>query len=100
MQASCKLADCTNVHTITSSVMPRHSAHPRAIPRQHHQERVGLMAETGKLSVQKALENLRKSEASKTKNERLDEKFEVLDEEIKRMRAQRLRLEQRPRKPT
>ena len=52
------------------------------------------MAETTKLSVKKALEKLR-SEEPKTKNARHDEKMEVLDEEIKRMRAQRLRLEQR-----
>jgi hypothetical protein len=52
------------------------------------------MAETTKLSVKKALEKLR-GEEPKTKNARHDEKMEVLDEEIKRMRAQRLRLEQR-----
>jgi uncharacterized small protein (DUF1192 family) len=58
------------------------------------------MAKTGKLSVEKALEKIRKSDASKTKNERLNEKIDVIDEEIERMRAQRLRLDQRPRKPT
>ena len=52
------------------------------------------MAETTKLSVEKALEKLR-GEEPKTKNARHDEKMEVLDEEIKRMRAQRLRLERR-----
>jgi hypothetical protein len=56
------------------------------------------MAETTKLSVEKALEKLRGSESPKTKNERLDEKADALDEEIKRMRAQRLRLDQRRRK--
>jgi len=56
------------------------------------------MAETTKLSVEKALEKLRGSDPPKSKNARLDEKIDVLDEEIKRMRAQRLRLEQRQRK--
>jgi hypothetical protein len=56
------------------------------------------MAETTKLSVEKALQKLRGSDQAKTKNERLDEKADALDEEIKRMRAQRLRLDQRQRK--
>jgi hypothetical protein len=55
------------------------------------------MAETIKLSVERALDKLRSGER-KTKNERLDEKTVALEEEIKRMRAQRLRLEQRQRK--
>jgi hypothetical protein len=53
------------------------------------------MAETTKLSVEKALEKLRRSDPPKSKNARLDEKIDALDEEMKRMRAQRLRLEQR-----
>jgi len=56
------------------------------------------MAETTKLSVEKALEKLRSSDSPKSKNARLDEKIDALDEEIKRMRAQRLRLEQHQRK--
>jgi len=56
------------------------------------------MAETTKLSVEKALEKLRRSDPPKAKNERLDDKIDTLDEEIKRMRAQRLRLDQRQRK--
>jgi hypothetical protein len=56
------------------------------------------MAETTKLSVEKALEKLRGKEPSKSKNERHDEKMDALDEEIKRMRAQRLRLDQNRRK--
>jgi hypothetical protein len=55
------------------------------------------MADTGKLSVEKALEKLRGSEPPKSKSEQLDEKIDVLDEEIKRMRAQRLRLERHQR---
>jgi hypothetical protein len=51
------------------------------------------MAETSKLSVEKALEKLRASDPPKSKNARRDEKMDALDEEIKRMRAQRLRLE-------
>jgi len=54
------------------------------------------MAETTKLSVEKALEKLRGSDP-KSKNAQHDEKIAALDEEIKRMRAQRLRLERRQR---
>ena len=57
------------------------------------------MAETPKLSVEKALDKLRKADAApKSKAEKRDEDMEVLDEEIKRMREQRLRLERRQRK--
>jgi hypothetical protein len=56
------------------------------------------MAETPKLSVEKALEKLRSSEPPKSKNARFDEKLGALDEETKRMRAQRLRLDRRQRK--
>jgi hypothetical protein len=57
------------------------------------------MAETTKLSVEKALDKLRKADAApKSKAERRNEEMEVLDEEIKRMREQRLRLERRQRK--
>ncbi|WP_201449788.1 hypothetical protein [Bradyrhizobium sp. Ai1a-2] len=56
------------------------------------------MGDTPKLSVEKALEKLRGSEQPKSKDERLGEKMDALDEEIKRMRAQRLRLDQNRRK--
>jgi hypothetical protein len=56
------------------------------------------MAETTKLSVEKALEKLRGSDRPKSKNTRRDEEIDALDEEIKRMRAQRLRLERHQRK--
>ena len=56
------------------------------------------MAETTKLSVEKALEKLRGSDPPKSRNARLDEKIDEVDEEMKRMRAQRLRLEQHQRK--
>jgi hypothetical protein len=58
------------------------------------------MAETPKLSVEKALEKMRGNEPLKSKQERNDEKMEVLDEEIKRMREQRLRLERQQRRST
>ncbi len=51
------------------------------------------MAEINKLSVEKALKKLRANDPPKSKNARLDDKMDVLDEEIKRMRAQRLRLD-------
>lgn len=50
------------------------------------------MAGTTKLSVEKALEKLRGDEPPKTRTEQRDEKTEALNKEIKRMRAQRLRL--------
>jgi predicted nuclease with TOPRIM domain len=56
------------------------------------------MAETTKLSVEKALEKLRSNDATKSKDERRDAEMEELDEEIKRMRAQRQRLERHQRK--
>lgn len=56
------------------------------------------MAETTKLSVEKALEKLRGNEQPKSGNERQDEKADALNAEIKRMRAQRLRIDQKPRK--
>jgi hypothetical protein len=56
------------------------------------------MAGTTKLSVEKALEKLRRSDPPKSKGARQDEKMEALDEEIKRMRPQRLRLEPQKRK--
>lgn len=52
------------------------------------------MAETTKLSVGKVLDKLRSNtDAPKSNTKRLDEKNEALDEEIRRMRAVRLRLE-------
>jgi hypothetical protein len=56
------------------------------------------MAETTKLSVEKALQKLRDTDAPKSRKKQLDDKSEVLDEEIQRMRAQRLRLERHQRK--
>ncbi len=58
------------------------------------------MRETGKLSVEKALNKIRKADASKSGTTRADEEIAALDEEIKRMRAQRLRLEGHQRRST
>jgi hypothetical protein len=58
------------------------------------------MAETPKLSVEKALEKLRAADAPKSKDARRAEEMDALDEEIKRMRAQRLRLDRHPRRST
>ena len=55
------------------------------------------MAETNKLSVEKALEKLR-GDQPKSKDQQRDEKSDALNEEIKRMRAQRLRLDRNQRK--
>jgi hypothetical protein len=56
------------------------------------------MAEINKLSAEKALEKIRSSDASKSKSAQRNEKIDALDDEIKRMRAQRLRLERPQRK--
>jgi hypothetical protein len=58
------------------------------------------MAETPKLSVEKALEKLRGADASKSKNAQRTEEMDALDDEIKRMRAQRLRLDRHQRRLT
>lgn len=55
------------------------------------------MAEISKLSVEKALEKIRSSDELKSKDARQNEKIDALEEDIKRMRAQRLRLDQRKR---
>jgi len=57
------------------------------------------MAETPKLSVERALEKLRSADARKSENARRTEEMAALDDEIKRLRAQRLRLD-RQRRPT
>jgi len=51
------------------------------------------MAETPKLSVEKALEKLRAADAPKSKQAQRSEDMNALDDEIKRLRAQRLRLD-------
>ena len=56
------------------------------------------MAEINKLSVEKALNKLRANDAKQSKDAVFNDKIDVRDEEIARMRAQRLRLEQHQRK--
>jgi len=56
------------------------------------------MAETTKLSVEKALEKLRGADETKSRSAQRDAEMAELDEKIKRMRAQRLRLD-RQRQP-
>ena len=51
------------------------------------------MAETTKLSVEKALGKLRSSETPKSRDARRNDEIDALKEEIERMRAQRLRFE-------
>jgi hypothetical protein len=51
------------------------------------------MTDPTKLSVEKALQKIRENDQRKSKSSRHDEKIEALNEEIARMRAQRLRLE-------
>jgi hypothetical protein len=55
------------------------------------------MAETPKLSVEKALAKLRSND-QKSRDERRSEEMDALDEDIKRMKAQRLRLERHQRR--
>jgi hypothetical protein len=56
------------------------------------------MADTEKLSVEKALNKIRADDETKSRSDRRDQEMDALDEEIKRMRAQRLRLERHQRK--
>jgi TolA-binding protein len=58
------------------------------------------MANTTKLSVEKALNKMHEADAQKSKSTRHEEQIDALDEEIKRMRAQRLRLEAHQRRST
>jgi hypothetical protein len=58
------------------------------------------MAETTKLSVEKALNKLREADLQKSKTTRTNEEIAQLDEETKRMRAQRQRLERHQRRST
>jgi hypothetical protein len=58
------------------------------------------MAETPKLSVEKALKKMRAADAPKSKDARRTEEMEALDDEIKRLRAQRHRLERHQRRST
>ena len=53
------------------------------------------MAETTRLSVEETLKKLRSNDEQKSKTERRDEDMQALDEETKRMRAQRLRLDRK-----
>ena len=56
------------------------------------------MARTNKLSVEKVLEKIRSSDSSRSKSARREEEITAIDEEMRRMRAQRLRLEAHQRK--
>lgn len=58
------------------------------------------MADTTKLSVEKALNKLREADTQESRSARHEEQIEALDEEIRRMRAQRLRLEALQRRST
>ena len=51
------------------------------------------MADTSKLSVGQALDKLRGTEPKKTKFTQLDEKIEALEQETRRLRAERRRIE-------
>ncbi len=56
------------------------------------------MADNKKLSVEKAIEKIRAGDAAKSRSNRRDEEMEALNDEIRRMRAQRLRLDRNQRK--
>ncbi len=57
------------------------------------------MADTPKLSVEKALDKLRAPDAPKARMEQLDDKIDALEEERKRLRAARLQFGRGPRDP-
>jgi len=54
------------------------------------------MAEINKLSVETALNKLREADAPKPASAQQDDRIAELQEEAKRLRAQRLRLARRP----
>jgi len=58
------------------------------------------MADTTKLSVEKALNKIRSTDEQKSRNERIDDEIDALQKETERMRAQRLRLERHQRRST
>ena len=58
------------------------------------------MTGTTKLSVDKALKKIREADMQKSETTRMDEEIAKLDELIKRMRAERLRLEGLQRRST
>ena len=58
------------------------------------------MADTTKLSVEKALNKIRSTDEQKSRNERIDDEIDALQKETERMRAQRLRLERLQRRST
>jgi hypothetical protein len=60
--------------------------------------KTAIMAEINKLSVEKALDKLRAGDAKQSKDTLFNNKIDALDEEIERMRTQRLRLERHQRK--
>jgi hypothetical protein len=58
------------------------------------------MADTSKLSVEKALNKIREADARKAKTDKVDEEIDALNEETKRLREQRVRLERHQRRST
>ncbi len=58
------------------------------------------MADTTKLSVEKALNRIREADAQKSKSAQSEDQMDALDKEIQRMTAQRLRLEVHHRRAT
>lgn len=52
-----------------------------------------FVAKTTKLSVEKVLNKMREADVQKSQSTRHEEQIDALNEEIKRVRAQRLRLE-------
>ena len=56
------------------------------------------MGRTTKLPVEKVLEKIRSNDSFRSKSARREDEMAALDEEIKRMTAQRLRLEANQRK--
>jgi hypothetical protein len=58
------------------------------------------MADTTKLSVEKALNKIRETDARTAKTDKVDEEIDALNEETKRLREQRVRLERHQRRST
>lgn len=89
----CGMAACTGrtLHNIVNA-RPRDTTYiGRRRARTIEPEESSIVAELTKLSVEKALNSLRKN-SPESKSEQRGEEMAALDAEIKRMRAQRLRL--------
>lgn len=60
---------------------------------------IQIMAQINKLSVEKAVKKIISDDETESRSVRRDREMDALDDEIRRMKGQRHRLERRQRKP-